>query len=65
MSNDDDVDWAAFAALSADPEIEPAEAMAGSMRDDTGRKPMPAWIVTAATIIGIAVGLLVVYLLSM
>ncbi len=59
MSNDDDVDWIAFAALSADDSIEAAEAMAGSMRDTEpdSRRSLPAWIVAACVVIGIIVGI--------
>jgi hypothetical protein len=50
MNDDDDVDWIAFAALSADDSIEPAEAMAGSMRDPEpdDQRSLPAWIVAAS-----------------
>jgi hypothetical protein len=59
MSNDDDVDWIAFAALSVDDSIEPAEAMAGSMRDPEpdGERSLTAWIMAVCVVVGVVVGI--------
>jgi len=63
MDADNDTDWEVFAALSADPEMEPATAMAASILDDPSPQTDRSSDKAIAWLVGVIFLLVVAYIL--